>query len=990
MKLRDRKISKQINVYLGVVFFIILVLVANSFLAVDALWKNTSGLYNNPFTVHLAEGEIKADVLLIHRNMRLVPFENDQQEIEKLLSDISAYESDIDRQLTVLYDRYLGPKSDIDKVSDALTQAKAIRSETIRLLRSGQVEEVMSRAKSNGVGGMQIDKILHNLEVISNFAIDKSNELITDAQLHRTQITGQMIFLCIGILLLLVFLGLYLRESFLPPIAKMTNAIDAINEGKLDTRIHNESPNELGELSRAFDNMTEIIQRGREYRDNAALISSVMFKYSTLRPFCQELLNNLLVLTDSQVCAIYFLNGTNGNFECYESIGVKHDELCSFSVASKEGELGAALATKKIQHITDIPPDTQIVFSTVVGEFKVKEIITIPIISGEGVVSGISLASIKKYSADSVRLIQGLVNEITASLNAVLASQRIHEFSQKLQETNVELEQQTRELEMQADELTEQNAELEMQKKQLDEASRLKTNFLSNMSHELRTPLNSVIALSGVLGRRLANRIPEEERSYLEIIERNGKNLLTMINDILDISRIEAGREEVEITQFNAHSIIAEVVAMVHPQAHQQNIELLHAAKDSPIVLDTDATKFRHILQNLISNAVKFTEKGTVEITAIQEGTTIVICVKDSGIGISEEHLPHIFDEFRQADGSTSRRFGGTGLGLTIAKKYANLLNGTIAVKSTPDVGSEFTLTLPLHYDAEQRNFGQSESDDNQVENVQALSQRLPDLSGKTILLVDDNDSSIIQIKDLVEDLGCQVHSAHDAVEAFVIIDQGIPDAMVLDLMMPDVDGFKVLEKLRNAEQTANIPVLILTAKHITKEELKFLNRNNVHQLIQKGDVKRLELQQAVVTMLYPEKTMDNQLLAKNRPIEDNPIVLVIEDNMDNMITVKALLGNHHTVLEAFTAREGLNMAKKHVPNLILMDIALPDFNGIEAFGKLRRMPQTQHIPVIALTASVMKHDRETILSHGFDAFIGKPIIASEFFMVINEVLYGK
>jgi signal transduction histidine kinase/CheY-like chemotaxis protein len=715
-----------------------------------------------------------------------------------------------------------------------------------------------------------------------------------------------------------------------------------------------------------------------------------MFRHGTLRPFCQELLRNLLTLTASQISAIYFLNDANGHFECYESIGVKQNSPSSFSSTEKEGEFGAALASRKVQYVADIPSDIEVVFSTVSGDYKAKEIITIPIVNGADVISVISLASIKGYSTDSVRLINGLVNEITASLNAILSSQRILEFSKKLQNTNSELEQQTRELGMQANELSEQNAELEMQKKQLDEASRLKTNFLSNMSHELRTPLNSVIALSGVLSRRLIGEIPDEEFSYLEIIERNGKNLLTLINDILDISRIEAGREEIEITEFNANHAIAELVSMIQTQAQQQNTELLHKSRESEIILSSDVNKFRHVLQNIVANAVKFTVEGIVEICATQRENNIVITVKDTGIGIPEKHLKYIFDEFRQADGSTSRRFGGTGLGLAISKKYANLLGGTITVKSVPDEGSEFTLTLPLQYSNENQIKEETMAENQKLDANQSVRQMDYDLNEKTILLVEDNESAIIQVRDLIEGIGCQIQIAHDASEAFAIIDQAIPDAMILDLMMPEVDGFKVLEILRNAEPTAHIPVLILTAKHITKDELKYLKRNNIHQLIQKGDIKRLELQQAVAKMLRPHEVKEEHLSKKPKLIEGKPVVLVVEDNPDNMTTVKALLEDHYTVLEAVNAHEGIEMAKQYLPNLVLMDIALPDINGIEAFRIIRKMPQLQHIPIIALTASVMKHDRETILSHGFDAFIAKPIIANEFFLVINEVLYGK
>ena len=697
-----------------------------------------------------------------------------------------------------------------------------------------------------------------------------------------------------------------------------------------------------------------------------------------------------MALTDSQMGAVYFLNESNGLYERYESIGVQHNSLRSFSAAAKEGEFGAALATKKVVHVTDIPLDVQVVFSAVSGDYKAKEIITIPVVSGSDVVSVISLASIKCYAADSVRLVNGTVNEITASLNAILASRRALEFSQKLQSTNAELEQQAQELGRQADELTQQNAELEMQKNQLDEASRLKTNFLSNMSHELRTPLNSVIALSGVLNRRLADRIPEEERSYLEIIERNGKNLLTLINDILDISRIEAGREEIEITDFDANHTIAEVIEMLAPQAQQQNIALIHLSKDEKIPIGSDADKFRHVLQNLIGNAIKFTEKGSVEIKAALNENSIEVAVTDTGIGIPAEHLPHIFDEFRQADSSTSRRYGGSGLGLAISKKYANLLGGTIAVTSTPNAGSTFILTLPQQYSG--KNCAAKLPYPHSRQTVAGRIAHRDDfnLSDKTILLVDDNESSVIQIKDVMEEIGCRVQVARDAKEAFACIDNASPDAIILDLMMPDVDGFKVLEVLRNAKETAHVPVLILTAKHITKEELKFLKQNNIHQLIQKGDVKRLHLQQAIADVLCPGSAKAEQPPKKPQTIHGKPVVLVVEDNRDNMTTVRALLQEHHTVLEAVNAQEGMEMAKTLVPNLILMDIALPDVNGIEAFRKIRRMPQTRHIPVVALTASAMVHDREAVLSHGFDAFIAKPIIANEFFAAIDEVLYGK
>lgn len=568
----------------------------------------------------------------------------------------------------------------------------------------------------------------------------------------------------------------------------------------------------------------------------------------------------------------------------------------------------------------------------------------------------------------------------------------LNQRSEKLQMANSELQLQKQELDAQSTELAQQNAELEIQKNQLNEANRLKTNFLSNMSHELRTPLNSVIALSGVLNRRLVKLIPEEEYSYLSVIERNGKHLLSLINDILDISRIEAGREEIEIGGFDMNRLLADVVVMIKPQADEKKIELIHKNENTHQLLRSDMDKCRHILQNLIGNAVKFTDKGKVEVETMQKGNSIKVIVTDTGVGISEKHIDHIFDEFRQADGSTSRRYGGTGLGLAIAKKYANLLGGTIAVSSVLDKGSTFILTLPLQYAAENKI-----AQERVYESTASIANQAVDTlhaKGKTILVVEDSEPAVIQIKDFLEESGYQVLTAKNGADAFQIISNIVPDAMILDLMMPDMDGFEVLKTLREAEKTAHVPVLILTAKHITKDELKFLKRNNIHQLIQKGDVNRAELLNAVRSMITLSvetiSETENVPLPTPNEINGKPQILIVEDNIDNMITVKAVLGDAFIVFEANNGVEGVKMAKKHKPDLILMDIALPEMDGVEAFKKIRNNGQLAHIPILALTASAMTNDRETILAYGFDGYLVKPIDEKVFFKTINQVLYGK
>jgi CheY-like chemotaxis protein/anti-sigma regulatory factor (Ser/Thr protein kinase) len=457
-----------------------------------------------------------------------------------------------------------------------------------------------------------------------------------------------------------------------------------------------------------------------------------------------------------------------------------------------------------------------------------------------------------------------------------------------------------------------------------------------------------------------------------------------LINDILDISRIEAGKEEIDLSSFNMSNMVKEMVTLIKPQAEIKNILLTCATEDKDLRIHSDLKKIQHILQNIIGNAVKFTEKGQVTVSCRAHLSRIEVIVTDTGIGISESNINHIFDEFRQADGSTSRRYGGTGLGLAIARKYAQLLKGTISVVSELNVGSCFTLSLPLLFDDSETTSVEEIHFDHKALDIKTIKN----LNSKTVLLVDDNETALIQIRDLLSETGIRVLTASNAQDAFLIIEKDMPDAMVLDLMMPDIDGFKMLEILRNAPHTAHIPVLILSAKHLTKEDLKFLRRNNVHELILKGSVQRESLQNAIGSML-------NSPLSKKKPNmirqdKVKPLVLVVEDNPDNMTTVKALLGEDFKIIEAINGQEAINKAKAAQPDLILMDIALPDINGIDAYKKIRTLKALDNTPIIALTASAMEHDRESILLHGFDAFIAKPINAKDFLAVIDEVLYGR
>ncbi len=859
MNLKDLKIGIQ----LMAAFLMMLVLVI--FLGITAIRQTNQIqaqgeiLFNHPLQVRRAISDIDLNIKDFQLAFqKLILAENDTDK-QLAIQTIDLTIANTDLKFDILRNKYLGPSADIEILNNAFTILETNIKQLSSAELSGQLNKGKEHIRPAGLIMQDCARVKSAIDVIDLFASNKAQELYDTSAKMKNELRSRLIFFVAVILLLTLLINYILMRNIRFPLDELIIATKRFHNGNMEARSMYSSKNEFGELSSSFNLLADRIEESINLNEKIVNFVSLLLSEYDAEKFFRTMLNGLVLNTGSQIAAVFLLNDDKDTFEYFGSTGADQIARKSFSANDFEGEFGAALTSHKIQHIKNIPGDTRFVFSTVSGQFIPSEIITIPVVINEEVIAIISLAGIYNYSSHSIRLLTSVQDFLCLRIEGVLAYRNAEKLTEKLLYQRNELEGQKKTLAYQSSVLIGRNVELEEQKKQLNKANQLKTNFLSNMSHELRTPLNSVIALTGVLNRRLAEKISAEELSYLEVIERNGKLLLALINDILDISRIESGREEVEISGFNINAVIADIVNMIEPIAKNQNIGLFHTGSSSEINITSDMDKCHHILQNLISNAVKFTENGKVEITAFQNGDKIAVTVTDTGIGISEDHLPYIFDQFRQADGSTSRRFGGSGLGLSIAQKYANLLGGIVEVTSSPEKGSIFTLTLPAKYDA----------------------------------------------------------------------------ATAISLMESNSDYNPAAEQIFTIDNAGNLP-----------RELQI--------------------------------------------IEGNPVILVVEDNPDNMITVKAILGNNYTILEAVNGQEGIEMANKHKPNLILMDIALPIIDGIEAFNAIRNNIKLQHIPIIALTASTMTADREVLLAYGLDAFIPKPIDDKMFFKTIKSVLYGK
>ena len=984
MRLKDLSIKIQIGTAFGAILLILVLFAGAARKQNTTMWNQVNDFYNHHLAIRRAIGGIESDIISMNMGMKELFLVNDNQRIQDILQNIDIRETDAQKRFNLLSKIYVGPSGLINKAYNDFIRWKVARANIIDFLRNGQKDEALKAMNRSENGGNNVAKFMKEVSDISTFF---NNNAYSDykraVKKRKTSETWMLVVLGFFFILLLTIFY-WLLKGIRAPLKELTLTTRQFGDGNMKVRSRYESKNELGELSASFNRLAATIQTQIALEQKENDFNTTLFERDDLNTFSQSLLNELLDLSGSQIAAFYLLNNEKSEFILFESLGLSVKAKTRFSAKLKEGEFGKALSVKKIVHLREISDDTIFSFATTSGSFKPREIITIPIISQKETIAVISLASIYTYTDEALQLIQNIFPSLTARIHGVLLFHQIMEQSTRLEKQNTELEIQGKELSVQSEELHRQNTELKMQKNQLDEANRLKSTFLSNMSHELRTPLNSVIALSSVLKRKLKTAIPEEEYSYIDVIERNGKQLLELINDVLDLSRIESGRVEIEQIDINIKELINSMVTMIEPQAREKKITLKFLTKDELPVLKSDGNKIRHILQNLIGNAVKFTEKGKVEVKAIKKGKYLQILVSDTGIGIPSDQISNIFDEFRQIDSSTSRKYGGTGLGLSIARRYARMLGGTIEVESTPGKGSDFTLILPLEpvetntteNAPEIRPFPIAGKKKAVTESSKAQAKE------KTILIVEDSEPAIIQLKDILSEAGFQVLAAHNGREALEQIDNTLPDAMILDLMMPDIDGFQVLEAVRANMDTADLPVLVLTAKHLEGKDLKNLKHNHIYQLLQKGDVNREQLLQLVFDMVFPEKEISveeqNQKVETSGNIEiqpgEKPLILVVEDNVDNLLTIKSLLGENYRIIEAYDGQDGIVKAKTFRPDLILMDIAMPVMNGFRAFDAIRKEESLQHIPIIAVTASAMTADRDEILHYGFDGYISKPI----------------
>jgi signal transduction histidine kinase/CheY-like chemotaxis protein len=731
--------------------------------------------------------------------------------------------------------------------------------------------------------------------------------------------------------------------------------------------------------------MTDSIQSQLQVQQKSTEMTRVMVESKTLEAFSYDILKKFIEVTDSNFGVFFTLDREKKIFKCTGSIGANIELMESFSADTPGGEIAAALADRKISHITNIPADTIFKFKTFVGTAVPSDILTIPILIDDEAAAVISLASLKPYSKESLEITNHVRLTLNTAFSNLLAGINTAKLAEDLKEKNKEITLINEELKNQTEELKIQAEELKIQRLQVSEADRLKSEFLSNMSHELRTPLNSILALSRLMISKGTGKNPGKEKENLRIIERSGHILLDLINELLDLAKIEAGRMDLNLTSFKPEQVVTASIETIKPMVQSKGLSLEINIENNPPMY-SDRARIQQVLFNLLANAAKFTKKGEIGITVTTHGDTIFFTVRDTGIGIKSKDLPYIFDEFRHGDDSSIREFEGAGLGLAISRKFARLLGGDITAESEWGKGSVFTLALPLHSRGKKENLPDEHDDIPQQDWDREMTPGEP----PRILIIEDNEVATMQIKILLEGSGFTVFTAANGADGLDMINKAVPDAIILDLMMPQISGFRVLDQIRSTPETSQIPVLILTAKELTLEEKALLKRNHIQQLIQKGNVDRDQLLHSIKKLLEPGRkttgptppSSSREKRSVHRPI------LVVEDNPDNRYIITSILDEiDRPYITAENGKEAVGKAKESLPGLILMDIQLPLLSGLDATKQIKAEPKLAGVPVIALTAKAMKGDKEKILSAGCDDYISKPVVPETLLEVIQKWL---
>jgi len=902
-----------------------------------------------------------------------------------------------------------------------------------------------------------------------------------------------------GIALSLI-LTLVFTDKIRKQIFELNDATKQTKLGNFKSKIKIQSKDEIGQLAGAFNVMLDELDKREKAKNEYSEFITLINQNPTLAEISEASLRKIIKTAGFVVGALYTVD-ENEEVNLASSYGLKKDQQISSRDVSF---FDVVIKNKELYEVSfeESPP----VVSLGLVNVEIKHLLIVPIIYTQKVIAILELGASANPTLDAREYIAKIQEQLAIGITNATAFVQLKNLVAELKKLNEDYQKQNIQIRKQNEtlvdlhkKLKEKADELEIQKRKAEEATQLKSQFLASMSHELRTPMNSILGLTELILEETS--LIGKNRERLEVVFKSSKRLMNLINDILDLSKIEAGKMELHNENVLLEELIRDVETSISPLVNNKSIDFKISRNcNTRIIINIEREKVTQVLINLLGNAIKFTENGFVELVVSTKDKKLLLEVKDTGIGISNENLKIIFEEFRQADGTTTRKFGGTGLGLAICNRIAGLLHGKISVESELGKGSKFSFAVPLNFVAD----GSIEDDqkinvdklienrlhpilviDNDPEvrstigkyliskgyeviyaedgerglskaieikpfaitldvllpkkdgwsvlkelkenpetkdipvilisimgeknlgyglgafeyyvkpitpdNVQTAFDKLEKLTKKKIekiVIVDDDDIEFERFKSVFKGEKIRIDYISDSELAFSKILESQPDLIVLDLLMPGIDGITLSHKLKSNKDTKHIPIIISTAKDLTEEERDSLYsivesitlKSNRHPLdVLKIVRDRLQIQESLPAR---DKESDNaegeRLEFKSSPQPRKNLlgeVLIVDDDPDTLFTINEIVEscNCKTTL-AKNGVECLKVLEKKIPDLILLDIMMPEMDGFQAIDRIRNNPQWSGIPVIAVTAKAMLEDKEVILKHGFDDYIPKPV----------------
>ena len=906
----------------------------------------------------------------------------------------------------------------------------------------------------------------------------------------------------------------------------------------------------------------------------------------------QSIITQLCTYLNTQIGAMYLLD--NGELNLSGTYAYNFRKQNTNVIQVGEGLVGQAAAEKKVIVFTEVPDD-YIRINSGLGNVVPKNLIIFPLVQ-EGVLKGvIEIGSAKEFSPLQMEFLSSIGENIAIVINAAQSRTKLKELleetqrqaeeletqqeelkqsneelqektemleksesalktqQEELQQTNEELEEKANLLEEQKEKLENAKMDIETKARELEVTSKYKSESLANMSHELRTPLNSVLILAQLLAENKSKSLAEKEVEFARNIYNSGTDLLDLINEILDLSKVESGKMELDIASVSFGDVKSDITAMFSEVAKNKSIDFAFQLneKDLPGEIETDKQRLEQIIRNLLSNAFKFTGKGGKVQLSInktkkeeiafknpklyQSPGIVSIAVSDTGIGIPTDKLGIIFEAFQQADGSTKRKYGGTGLGLSISRELANALGGEIQLLSEEGKGSTFTLYLPLKFDAtiteptersvevkpkndagpqksrkiEKPNFTEGEAiddrysigendktmlimeDDKEFAQVLlsfgrernykgiiayegttglsyaryykpdaiVLDMKLPIMDGadvlkqlkadpelrhipvqiisgydmkkeglelgafdfmqkpiskndlesafiriedfinkklKKLLIVEDNKGQNDAIRELIGNGDVKCFSAFSGNEAYEMMCKDSFDCVIVDLGLPDMTGFTLMQKIKDNADLKKTPIIVYTGKDLTKDETNRLNKLANTVVLKTVDSNERLLDETtlflhrVESRLPKEKQSIIRKLHKTDEVLKNKTVLIVDDDIRNIYSLNnALEEEGLNCLTAENGKAALQMLADHPEiDIVLMDVMMPEMDGYDATKEIRSKNKFDKLPIIALTAKAMKGDREKCLAAGMSDYVSKPVNVEQLLSLMRVWLY--